>query len=256
MPMRTLGVALSVLFTIATVSDCQWSPVDCNNPVPANSLLPNGDFNDQWTSFDDPGVPATVARSAFAPAPWGANLTPDFSTANSISFNGPGTPRTSLPGFAPSPAGGSFMGFRSLPPTNEGIFGFLDVVDPTEEVTIFFHYTEYVQPGRENDPDDDVNIQFRFNVLTTNSAGLGPDNTGVAIADVANLAATGGTQGTWERRSITFVPADIGTTQPGTYSFYLGAQGSARFTWAFVDGLVVNTTAALCPPPLFPPIDS
>jgi hypothetical protein len=262
-----VGAAFSLLLFVAPLTECNVGPPtdpppttqpprNCDKaPVPDASLIPNGDFNDGWVDFDDPGAPATTARPGEAPVPWGVSATPDFSTADQISFDSPGTPRASLPGFAPSPAGGSFMGFRSLPSSEEGIFNDLRILDPAEEITIFFYYTEYTAPDAPAGPDRPVNIEFRFDIDPNGSPNGGPETTGSLVGDVPNLAETGGVAGTWEERRITFTPADLGVTAAGDYPFYLGAKLSAVGTWAFVDGLVVNTTEGLCPkPPTSPPV--
>jgi hypothetical protein len=142
------------------------------------------------------------------------------------------------------------MGFRSIGGSfNEGIFNTLQVNNPTEEMTIFFYYTEYTSNFQTTSPpanDAGVNIEFRFDV---NPAAAVPESTGVLISDVENLSDAGGVQGTWEERRITFTPSDLGYTQPGFYNFYLGANNSVTNTWAFVDGLVVNLSVEICPEP-------
>jgi hypothetical protein len=227
--------------TPTTVGECTSSPTT------DRSLIPNGDFNLGYVDAANPGQPGVAARRAFAPPPWGINSTPDYSTANNISFNADGgTPRAQLPGFDLSPTGGSFMGFRTISSGGEeGIYNTLQINDPTEEMTIVFDYTEYTGGVSSLPPvDPGVNVQFRLNVDPT---ALDVSSTGTLISDVDNLSETGGTSGTWEQRRITFVPADLGFTTPGAYNFYLGSKNGVQDTWAFVDGLVVNLTKEICP---------
>jgi len=160
--------------------------------TPADSLLPNGGFNDTT------GV----------------------------------VPRSSLEGFGPSPAGGSFLGFRG----SEGVSNTLTIADASEEMTLQFYYTEYnrnrTAPGVA---EPDVNIEFRVNSTSS--------TTGTKVVTVPNLSSSGGTEGTWELLELTFVPADFGVTSAGTIDFFLGAVDSPSNTWAFIDALIVAQTA-------------
>jgi hypothetical protein len=254
---RIVGLVATVMVMAAPLQECgtptpPQPPGECTtNPTPDASLIPNGDFNEGYVDVNNPGAPGTQTQTAYAPDPWEINFTPDFSTDERVSFNSFGSLRTDLAGFDSSPAGGSFMGFRSIGASfNEGIFNTLQVNDPTEEMTIFFYYTEYTSALRTSVPppnDPGVNIQFRFDVDF--NAPAPAEDTGALISDVQTLSESGGVQGTWEERRITFTPADLGYTQPGNYNFYLGTNRSVVGTWAFVDGLVVNRSVELCPEP-------
>lgn len=219
----------------------------CPAPSTVDSLIPNGDFNKNYVDASDQGIPYTGSENSndFAPPPWSKYLSADLSTDDQINFDDVDSVnhsplRSSLPGFNSSPVGGSFMGFRR----NEGIFNTLSVVDASQEITIFFYYTEYEDPDMisgspDLNPTNDINIIFRINATS--------NDTGTLISSVDNLHTTGGTEGTWETRTITFVPANFGIANNSNVNFYLGAKDSREFTWVFVDGLVVGQTAVICP---------
>jgi hypothetical protein len=264
---KLVGLAASALMLAAPLQQCEGGPMPPVTTLPPvttvpepvcttiprtdQSRIPNGDFNEGYVDAANPGAPATQAQRQYAPDPWGINASPDLSTETNISFDQVlGVARTGLPGFDPSPVGGSFMGFRSLGPGffEEGLYNTLDIPDASKEITIFFYYTEYTRGNRASTPppaDPVVNIEFRLDIDPT---AREVPFTGVAIASVDNLVSTGGTPGTWEERRITFTPADLGFGS-GTYNFYLGSQGSALETWAFVDGLVVVETEEICEEP-------
>ena len=142
-------------------------------------------------------------------------------------------PRASLTGFDPSPAGGSFLGFR----TTEGISAPLSVVDASQEMTIQFYYTEYnrqrTAPGT---PEPNLNIDFRINSTSPTS--------GTVVSTLPNFAQTGGTEGTWELIELSFVPADFGIANGTTPDFFFGSVGSPVDTFGYIDGLIVQSTEA------------
>jgi len=202
-----------------------------------NSLIPNGDFNNPAT-----GMPYTSSAYNFAPPPWTKSNTSDLSTETEVNFDGLiGSPSNPSFNFDPSPTGGSFMGFRtsrtSIGTTNEGMFNTLTVADASEQITIRFDYTE-AEISFSNTIDPNVNIVFRINATSSTSGDL--------IANVPNLASTGGTNGTWEERTITFIPSSFGISDGDTVNFFLGSFESADFTWAFVDGLGVVNSSSIC----------
>jgi hypothetical protein len=254
---RAIGLAATVMVMAAPLQECDFGepqpPADgpCTTvPTTDDSLIPNGDFNFGYVDENDPGAPGPYPLIGRSVAPWAWTATPDYSTDERIMFNGYDPERTDLPGFDSSPVGGSFMGFRSYTRQHEeGIMNTIQVDDPNREMTVFFYYTEYTQViGRLTAPppnEPTVNIQLRFGVTN----GFFPENTGELIANVENLSVTGGVQGTWEERRITFTPADLGFGQPGNYRFLLGAKDGARDTWSFVDGLTVVFTDEICEPP-------
>jgi hypothetical protein len=248
-----VGLAASIVLMAAPLQECGTMPEPPTEP-PENcvgggggvnqSLIPNGDFNEGYIDENSPGQPGTVSQANYAPAPWGINSTPDFSTDQEINLNGEVQNRAGV-GFQPSPTGGSFLGFRSLAGPNEGIYNTLTIADPTEEMTILFNYTEWTKTSLViRTQDAPVRIQFRLEVNPRFDAS----RTGTLISEVENLDDTGGTQGVWEQRRITFIPADLGFPNPGDYLFYLGSADSAIATWAFVDGLVVNESREICEP--------
>jgi hypothetical protein len=269
---KLIGLAASIMLMVAPLQECATNPVTpppttappttspppttpvtgCSTTVsPDQSLIPNGDFNVNYVDANNPGQPATVSEAATAPAPWGVNSTPDFSTDSQVNLNGEVQDRAAV-GFQSSPTGGSFMGFRSLDGPNEGIYNTLTIDDPAEEITILFDYTEWTKTSLVVRPGDaSVRIQFRLDVNPRFDAS----RTGTLISEVDNLDETGGSQGFWEQREITFVPADLGFTTPGDYLFYLGSADSAIATWAFVDGLTVVNSETICAEPTpTPPI--
>jgi hypothetical protein len=214
----------------------------------SDSLIPNGDFNKNYVDANNQGIPYVGSEdsSNFTPPPWLKNSTPDLSTDENINFNASSffsfpVARSALVGFGSSPAGGSFMGFRSFSSfatgtsQNEGLFNDFSVVDASEEITIRFYYTEYragvTTPGAT---DAGVNIVFRINATSSTNGSL--------IATIPNLSSLGGTNGTWVEQIITFTPSDFGINDGDTSQIYIGSQDSVENTWAFVDGLVVVTS--------------
>jgi len=195
-----------------------------------DSLVENGSFN----KADGTPYVGTEATQNFAPPGWTKFDTPDLSSDEIIRFSTVlDALRTNLPGFDSSPDGGSFMGFRD----DEGIYGDIEITNPNEELTIRFFYTEYLRPGQTGDPNL-VDIVFRINSQST--------TTGTLIANVPNLTDTGGTQGTWETRSFTFVPADLGITTVGNYDLFIGSNITGlREIWAYVDDFVIIETSQL-----------
>lgn len=200
--------------------------------TPADSLLPNGGFNENYVDPENPGTAYINALARSAPYPWTRISTPDISSDTDIAFTTGVVPRSSLEGFGPSPAGGSFLGFRG----SEGVSNTLTIADASEEMTLQFYYTEYnrnrTAPGVA---EPDVNIEFRVNSTSS--------TTGTKVVTVPNLSSSGGTEGTWELLELTFVPADFGVTSAGTIDFFLGAVDSPSNTWAFIDALIVAQTA-------------
>ena len=221
----------------------------------SSSLLPNGDFNNNYVDANNQGTPYTVSEKGFVPPPWNRIGTVDLQTDVELNFddlNSSGNDvynRVALGDFDSSPAGGSFVGFRSVyfttfPTGNEGIYNTISITDADEELCIFLYYTEYLDPNppsvvpQQPRPNPLVNIQFRINSTSA--------ETGILIQNVDNLATTGGTEGTWEQRVITFTPSDFGITDNSTFNFYLGSSSSAQWNWAFVDGLVIQSKTGLC----------
>jgi uncharacterized repeat protein (TIGR01451 family) len=203
----------------------------------SDSLIPNGDFNKNYVDANDQGTPYVGAEDSrdFAPPPWIKSSTPDLSTDQFINFDGTTSARSSLAGFDSSPAGGSFMGFRSFSGNDEGMFNNLFIADASQELSVRFYYTEYrsgnTTPGTT---DPGVNVVFRINATTSSNGSL--------VATVPNLSSIGGTNGTWVEETLTFTPSDFGLNDGDNPPFYLGSQGSVTTTWAFVDGLVVIAT--------------
>jgi len=204
-----------------------------------SSLIPNGDFNNPAT-----GMPYTTPDNSFAPPPWIKFSSPDLSTETLVRFNF-NNRSISDPSFNfdVSPTGGSFLGFRTFREStpsltfNEGIYNALTVANASEELTIRFDYTEAWESG-SNALNSSVRIQFRINATSSTS--------GTLIANVPNLSSTGGTNGTWEERTITFRPSDFGISDGNTINFFLGAVNSASDTWAFVDGIGVVNSSGVC----------
>ncbi|MGH1387563.1 Ig-like domain-containing protein, partial [Kordia sp.] len=228
----------------------------------SSSFIPNGDFNDNYIDINNPGTPFTTGQVNSVPSPWGQASTPDISATTLANFNGTDIAIASLPGFNPSPVGGSFMGFRSnfggTPANDEGMFNTLQIDDINEEITIQFYYTEYtpdqifvpsfayVAPSSVPATDPLVNIGFKLDLDSSSTLPFtSPAEFETTVLNISNFDSSGGTPGTWEVITVTFIPSSVGVTTPGPYPFYLGSLGSGIDTWVFVDGLVVVPTSAL-----------
>ena len=200
--------------------------------TPSDSLLPNGGFNENYVDPDNPGTAYVQPAARTAPYPWTISNTPDISTDSQIAFTVNTVQRSSLTGFGPSPAGGSFVGFRS----SEGVGNTLAIGDASAEMKLQFYYTEYnrtrTAPGT---PEPGLNIEFKVNTLSHTG--------GATVATIPNFATTGGTEGTWVLQELTFVPADYGIGSNSTVDFYLGSVGSPSNTFGFIDGLIVAPTS-------------
>ncbi|MDC1162336.1 thrombospondin type 3 repeat-containing protein, partial [Tenacibaculum sp.] len=229
----------------------------------SSSFIANGDFNENYVDVNNPGTPYATGQVNSAPSPWGQASTPDISATTFADFNGTDLALTSLPGFDPSPVGGSFMGFRSnfggTPANDEGVFNGLQIDDINEEITIQFYYTEYtpdqtfvpsfayIPPSTVPAADPLVNIGFKLD-LDNSSSGLPfptPAEFETTVLNITNFDSSGSTPGSWEIVTVTFIPSAVGVTTPGTYPFYVGSLGSSLNTWVFVDALVVVPTSSL-----------
>ncbi|SHN06002.1 Por secretion system C-terminal sorting domain-containing protein [Polaribacter sp. KT 15] len=206
------------------------------------SLNVNGSFNQNYIDNNNSGTPyvGNVNRARFTPSPWVNVNTSDLSTDQQISFTLNYQQRSDLTisngrstDFQSSPSGGSFMGFRS----SEGIYTPLHIVDPNEEYTIKLDYTEYPETNGFERQASSVNIVLRLNGNSSTS--------GTLISNINNLTTTGGTAGTWEERTYTFIPSNLGITTPGNYNLFVGSNNSASNYWAFVDGISVNAVSYL-----------
>lgn len=219
--------------------------------VASVSLLENGDFN-QPPNYD---TPYTTSADDFVPSPWNTIASPDLSTDTEINFNNNIFTRTTLsPTFDSSPSGGSFLGFRSFMVTgpsgpgfytligHEGISNSITIPDANQEITFSFAYTEYTRPGQTTDP---TQTEVRIN-----STFWGD---GILLYDVPTLAESGGTEGTWEERTFSFIPATYGITDGQTVSFYIGSSfhiinevantNYTSETWTFIDNFYINQTS-------------
>ncbi|MFK7949029.1 MAG: thrombospondin type 3 repeat-containing protein, partial [Saprospiraceae bacterium] len=103
-----------------------------------------------------------------------------------------------------------------------------------DSITIEFYYTEYNRNTDTTDltpgfPSPTVDLEITLNEFNFSY---------ILLAEIPNLFATGGTPGTWEKRSVTFSTANAGITDSRTtYKLSIVYRGTNVNDYVFIDGV-------------------
>ena len=225
----------------APVTDVCFAPEGFNR-------LTNGGFD-----LDENDEPHTTSKRNYAPDGWTKLETPDLSVLDPTSSTGVRVRFNDISKidlFGPSPQGGAFMGFRNSG-KQEGFEQEVTIDDPDVELAFLFWYTEYTQPGKSADPEDQAmrlqvggeTIKVFDNLIDTGAQIDENDD------DITNR------DGEWELRWVTFKPSEFGLGA-GNHKVTFTETNSSFSRWSFVDGVALSPAGASCSPVANDAVDS